>query len=317
MGKKTYSHPREYTTDTFKNRLVELYGDRFKFDKVEYNGAYEKIILTCPIHGDFAIRACRAARGDASCKKCSAIEKSIKSRTSFKEIIERIKKLHPQYCIDEKQSYKNTHTKIKIKCPIHGEFEMTPNSIFNGQGCPKCGREKTKLKRCNGIEWLKSECKKVHGDEYDLSKFNYVNSKTKGIVICKKHGEFKITPEKLIHRKQGCPFCKRSHLENDISLMLKSNNMEFIPQYRVKWLGLQSLDFYIPSLNIAIECQGIQHFKPTRFGGILEDTAVNHLKYVKYLDEKKKKLCEKNGVKLLYFNYNDNIDEFYKRLMET
>ena len=31
--------------------------------------------------------------------------------------------------------------------------------------------------------------------------------------------------------------------------------------------GYQSLDLYLPDFNIAIECQGIQHFKPIDFGG--------------------------------------------------
>ena len=34
---------------------------------------------------------------------------------------------------------------------------------------------------------------------------------------------------------------------------------------RPKWLGKQSIDFFLPQYNIAIECQGKQHFG---FGGL-------------------------------------------------
>lgn len=34
------------------------------------------------------------------------------------------------------------------------------------------------------------------------------------------------------------------------------------------WLSLQKLDFYLNDYNVAIECQGIQHFKECEhFGG--------------------------------------------------
>lgn len=32
--------------------------------------------------------------------------------------------------------------------------------------------------------------RKVHGDKYDYSKTSYINSRTKILVICPKHGEF-------------------------------------------------------------------------------------------------------------------------------
>ena len=60
-----------------------------------------------------------------------------------------------------------------------------------------------------------------------------------------------------------------------------------------------TLDFYIPKYNVAIECQGIQHFKPIElFGGIQNyEYTVNH-------DQKKRELCEQHGIKVFYYaNY--------------
>lgn len=70
------------------------------------------------------------------------------------------------------------------------------------------------------------------------------------------------------------------------------------------WLGKQRIDFYIPKHNVAIECQGIQHFIPKEhLGG--EAAFKETIKR----DLTKRKLCQENGVKLLYYtdlkNYNN------------
>ena len=70
-------------------------------------------------------------------------------------------------------------------------------------------------------------------------------------------------------------------------------------QYRPAWLGRQSLDLYIPSLNTAIEYQGIQHFHPVDFFGGEEDLLARQ-----ELDEQKRKLCEENNVRLIEWPYD-------------
>lgn len=39
-------------------------------------------------------------------------------------------------------SYINTHTKVCIICPEHGEFYQTPHCHMYGQGCPDCNSSK-------------------------------------------------------------------------------------------------------------------------------------------------------------------------------
>ncbi len=75
-------------------------------------------------------------------------------------------------------------------------------------------------------------------------------------------------------------------------------------QYRTSWLLNQSLDIYIPSLNIGIEYQGQQHYTPIDyFGG--EETFIEYQKR----DKVKYKLCQDNGVKLLYWKYDEVISK--------
>ena len=62
---------------------------------------------------------------------------------------------------------------------------------------------------------------KVHGDRYDYSKVEYKNGDTKVCVICKKHGEFWVTPKNHL-KGRNCPKCaiegrsrKRSKTTNE------------------------------------------------------------------------------------------------------
>ena len=105
----------------------------------------------------------------------------------------------------------------------------------------------------------------------------------------------------------GCHHCKFSKLEIEIEQMLMENNIEFIAQYR---LGRQSLDFYLPQYNIAIECQGGQHFGLGGWGKDYEKK-LQHFEQIKERDIRKFNKCNELGIKLLYFTTDlikDNID---------
>ena len=51
-----------------------------------------------------------------------------------------------------------------------------------------------------------AKAKKIHGNRYDYTKVDYVDSKTKVCIICKEHGEFWQTPSNHF-RGHGCPKC--------------------------------------------------------------------------------------------------------------
>ena len=51
-----------------------------------------------------------------------------------------------------------------------------------------------------------AEAKLVHGNKYDYSKVNYVNSRTKVIITCLEHGDF-IQQPSMHTSGQGCPKC--------------------------------------------------------------------------------------------------------------
>ena len=90
-----------------------------------------------------------------------------------------------------------------------------------------------------------------------------------------------------------------------MELFLKNNKIDFIQQAnksKFEWLGSLSLDFYLPQYNIAIECQGGQHFQPIEhFGGEKE------FEIIRERDIRKYNLCNEKGIKIIYYsNIDDN-----------
>lgn len=79
-------------------------------------------------------------------------------------------------------------------------------------------------------------------------------------------------------------------------------NDRVVHHARSSWLGRQHLDIFLPRRNVAIEYQGKQHFVPIDFFGGLEG-----LYKAQKRDKIKSELCAQNGVKLIYYRFDEPI----------
>ncbi len=73
------------------------------------------------------------------------------------------------------------------------------------------------------------------------------------------------------------------------------SEFEVLRHHSPYWLGRQHLDIFIPDLNVAIEYQGLQHDEPVEFFG-----GQAAFEKRKQLDARKKRLCQKYRVALIY-----------------
>ena len=87
---------------------------------------------------------------------------------------------------------------------------------------------------------------------------------------------------------------------------------EVVHHGRPSWLGRQHLDIYFPSVKIAVEYQGLQHFQPVDYFGGEEGFKKN-----KERDERKKSICDKNGCVLLYVEEGYDFEEVSKMIYEA
>ena len=284
-----------YNTKSFIEKARKVHGDKYDYSKVEYKGCCVKICIICKEHGEFWQTPNGHLKG-CGCKKCS-VDKQTCSTENF---VRKAKLIHGNKYDYSKAEYVNAKTKICIICPIHGEFWQIPNDHLCGKGCKKCGLKSLSLSKTKTTEEFIEDAKRIHGDKYDYSKVKYVGCFDKVCIICKEHGEFWQTPNDHLCGK-GCPVCRESKMEMLVENILTENNIVFERQKKFDWLGLQSLDFYLPKHKIGIECQGVQHYKPVSFGS-KKYNANDMLDAIKKRDEKKKVLCEENNIRILYFS---------------
>ena len=102
--------------------------------------------------------------------------------------------------------------------------------------------------------------------------------------------------------------------EQSLFTLVKKLYPDALFQFRPRWLEPQNLDIYIPSMDIGIEYQGIQHYESIDFFGGEEAFA-----YRQKLDARKRDLCKVNGLKLVAWPYTEAITEtnLKKHLYET
>lgn len=123
-----------------------------------------------------------------------------------------------------KSVYKNRDTKIEIICPIHNSFFQNPHNHMYGEGCPKCGELIRLSHRTSSTKEFICKAKRVYGNKYDYSKFFYIRSFVKGIIICPKHGEFLQTPNSHLCGVE-CPYCFGTPKKNTSTFINNAINL--------------------------------------------------------------------------------------------
>ena len=183
------------TTEEFIDKARKVHGDKYDYSKVEYINNQTPVCIICPEHGEFWNTPNHHLNGQG-CSKCCNNKKG-----TINEFIKKARKIHGDKYDYSKAEYINRKTRICIICPEHGEFWQRPYGHLYGSGCPKCvGKHKPTT------EEFITKAREVHGDKYDYSKVEYVNSKTPVCIICPEHGEFWQRPNNHLSGS-GCDKC--------------------------------------------------------------------------------------------------------------
>lgn len=123
--------------------------------------------------------------------------------------IENANKVHSSFYDYTKSVYITAKIKLTITCPIHGDFEQQPSNHISGQGCPKCGREKSdKNRKVWTEESFREKVSELH-PSLVFDKTVYTNPKEKVLYECLIHGEKSTYPYNLL-KGCGCKQCASS-----------------------------------------------------------------------------------------------------------
>jgi hypothetical protein len=311
------SHNR-YNYDQFIKKANKIHDNRYNYAKTKYVDSYTKINVICHIHGKFK-QVARSHLAGSGCPECSN-----HCKLNKKLFIKKSQLIHNNKYNYSKTKYVDRNTKVSIVCPEHGNFKQTPYGHLNGLGCAMCGIDKAKqgaidLANKNRMYYSNKfikQAKQIHGrNRYNYSQTIYQSKCKKVNIVCNKcKTMFQQAPRTHLSY-HGCPIChkKKSAAVKLIESWLINHNITYELEKTIdgcrnpKTNKLLYFDFYIPSLNMYIEFDGMQHHRPSKL------MSVN----VSYRDRIKDKFCRAHHIKLLRIRYNQDIIKVLKSNINT
>lgn len=178
----------------------------------------------------------------------------------------------------------------------HGEFRQKFLAHINGSGCPKCSK-RGKLTKEDFVKRANS----IHKGKYTYENFIYVDAKTKGLITCPLHGDFLQVPDAHL-AGCGCPKCRSSKMEKKLASMFDTHNIYYEEQVHYPGLSYQAIDLFLPQHKLAIECQGEQHWLPSKFTQtVTDEEAGKDLNHRIELDKRKYDILTDAGYTVVYY----------------
>jgi len=245
------------TKETFIQKAQNIHGDKYTYLNTEdISKTTDMIDIICPVHGKFSMKVDSHINAKQGCPKCGVEERTEKRKRTKEDFVSKAKNVHGGKYTYNNVVYKNSHTKVIITCPTHGDFEQLPYSHLNGNGCPSCAVEARSKLQFIGTEKFVEMAKAVHGDRYTYTNTNYTGTYEVTTITCPVHGDFEQRPNAHLSGG-GCPKCGNidSKGEKEIADVIESLGIDVVMRDRTV-ISPKELDIYIPSKNIAIEFNG-------------------------------------------------------------
>ena len=283
-------------TEWMVDKLEEIVGDEFTFLE-EYKGSSEKIDILHASCGMVFRTTPTAFFNYPIHAKCPEV---------FRERVREL--VGDEYVFQE--DYIGTHDVLPVVHSSCGKlFRIRPSDFLIGQRCPRCtssGRFVSVVKSLSSYGYSVLE-------DYEGSSFIY-SLKHVECGYVNKRGYDSLMRVRI-------PFCEGcgdglsfTKGERAVAESLENISIPYETEKTFKYLGAKRFDFFIPSLNIAIEYDGQQHYDAVEFWGG-EET----LKRTQESDALKNDFCEYMGIDLLRIPYweFDNIDEIVTNFIDT
>lgn len=194
-------------------------------------------------------------------------------------------------------TYVNSNTKLLWECAEGHKFEATPSNVKNrASWCRICSYKKRAEIGKLGIEDMQKLASERGGK--CLSR-NYINSHTKLQWECSEGHKWNMEPV-IVRSGRWCPECSSGLGERICRQVFEQLfGKKFVTSYP-KWLlnkngNQMELDGYCPSIKLAFEHHGRQHYSTISYFIKTDED----LKLRQESDEQKRRLCKQNEVVLI------------------
>lgn len=291
------------STAQFKAEVYDLVGN--SFDVLSgYSDRESRIGFRHNDCGIVFVRNARRFLENPVCAPCSA------KRESEKRILNRQSEIVEKFSASFKIEY-ITDGEVPRVLATHRECGVSIEQSLSGFDgiCAHCSAE----------ERYKNNVMSRLGSDYDFIRFTHRPELSlpyqRGVEL--EHfncGHVYETSYSKILEGSKCPNCVYSRGEKAVADVLDSLSIEYTREHSFEYLGRKRFDFFIPSLNIAIEYDGEQHYKSIDAWGGEE-----YLESVRQSDALKNDFCEYMVIDLLRIPYweFDNIDEIVTNFIDT
>lgn len=196
---------KQITTEEFIEKAKAVFPD-YDYTNTVYINSYTSIKAMCKAHGEFSSYPINFLKGEG-CPVCiPRREITFDKKKAKNKFIEKANLVHNNKYDYSLVDYLDNKIKVKIICPIHGEFEQRPDLHLCGNGCPICGKIKAANTQRSSREEFIEKAKLMHGDKYDYSLVDYKGNNSNIKIICPIHGVFEQKPDKHLIG-HGCPKC--------------------------------------------------------------------------------------------------------------
>ena len=302
----------------FVGEAKAKHGDKFDYSKTKYTGHGRSVIITCIAHNkEFTCTPPEHlnSRGGC-CPVCREFNTSGENHplsVSLKELELRIETIWGDRFDYDFTGYTCLNDYIGITCKeCERSWTATATNHVHPtdpRGCITCGRKVCADKlRLTHEEFVAKSVKK-HGSKYDYSKFEYVNNNTEGVVICKIHGQYPVTPADHFGGTE-CPLCTlggvskgeiewldyRSSIDGDI--IYKGGDHKRQVTIRIDG-KIYRLDGNLACTKIAYEFLGCWHHGCNKCGrfeeGLVHAWSKKTMKELNEKFQQRKRLFEENG----------------------
>lgn len=183
-----------------------MHGERYDYTRVEYKSVNDLVLIVCGIHGPFLQTPYNHCTKGQGCPKCGNDRIADARTRDLDWFLKKAGDTHGDLYDYSRVVYRGAHTKVEILCREHGSFEQTPASHYAGNGCPRCGDQRSAAAKFKERDEIIARARAAHGDRYDYSDLVYTGINNEITVICPVHGGFRQSASSHC-RGHGCPQC--------------------------------------------------------------------------------------------------------------